>query len=97
MNRDIFYVLIFHVSEQSLQDSVMLIMNALFFKGVWRRKYFAPENTRIAKFDINTNDSVNVPYMHSRNRFYYAESTKLDARILRIPYDVHKTIYASIY
>jgi len=72
-------------------------MNALFFKGVWRRKYFAPEDTRIAKFYINTNDSVNVPYMHSINRFYYAESAKLNAKILRIPYDVHKIIYALIY
>ena len=66
----------------------MLVMNALFFKSAWRRKYFAPENTRISKFNINVNDSVNVPYMHTVGRFYNSESARLDAKILRIPYDV---------
>lgn len=85
----------FYVLEKSLQDSVMLIMNALFFKGVWRRRYFAPENTRVTKFHIDANSSVNVPYMHTVDRFYYAESPRLDAKILRIPYDVRdiRTIY----
>lgn len=68
----------------------MLIVNGLFFKGVWRRKYFAPEMTRVSKFHINANDSVNVPYMHSVGRFYHVESARLDAKILRIPYDVRK-------
>ncbi|EZA57928.1 hypothetical protein X777_01942 [Ooceraea biroi] len=76
--------------EKNLQDSVMLIMNALLFKGVWRRKYFAPENTRVTKFHINENNSVNVPFMHTVDRFYYAESSKFDAKILRIPYDGSK-------
>ncbi|KYM94473.1 Serpin B3, partial [Cyphomyrmex costatus] len=76
--------------EKGLEDSVMLIVNGLFFKGAWRRKYFAPENSRISKFYINTNESVNVPYMHTVSRFYYVESSKLDAKILRIPYDGSK-------
>lgn len=81
-------LLISRVSEKGLKDSVMLVVNALFFKAAWRRKYFAPENTRVSKFYINVNESVNVPYMHTVGRFYYVESTKLDAKILRIPYDV---------
>ncbi|XP_012225010.1 uncharacterized protein Spn27A [Linepithema humile] len=76
--------------EKGLEDSVMLIVNALFFKSVWRRKYFAPENTRVSKFNINVNDSVNVPYMHGVGRFYFAESARLDAKILRLPYDGSK-------
>lgn len=71
----------------------MLIVNGLFFKGAWRHKYFAPENTRVSKFHINTNESVNVPYMHTIGRFYYAESSRLDAKILRIPYDVCDSLY----
>ncbi|CAL1688366.1 unnamed protein product [Lasius platythorax] len=76
--------------EKGLENSVMLIVNGLFFKGAWRRKYFAPENTRVSKFHINSNESVNVPYMHTISRFYYAESSRLDAKILRIPYDGSK-------
>lgn len=70
----------------------MLIANGLFFKGAWRRKYFAPEKTRVSKFHVNVNDSVNVPYMNSVDRFYYVESARLDAKILRIPYDVRKNL-----
>lgn len=74
----------------------MLIANGLFFKGAWRRKYFAPENTRVAKFHISVNESVNVSYMHTVGRFYYTESSKLDAKILRIPYHVrNRLIYSS--
>lgn len=71
----------------------MLIVNGLFFKGAWRHKYFAPEKTRVSKFHINANESVNVPYMHTIGRFYYAESSRLDAKILRIPYDVCDNLY----
>ncbi|XP_011685298.1 PREDICTED: heparin cofactor 2-like isoform X2 [Wasmannia auropunctata] len=76
--------------EKGLEDSVMLIVNGLFFKGAWRRRYFAPENTRVSKFHINVNESVDVPYMYTVNRFYYTESSRLDAKILRIPYDGSK-------
>lgn len=76
--------------EQDLKDSVMLIVNALFFKSAWRRRYFEPENTRVSKFYVNTNEIVNVPFMHTVGRFYYVESSKLDAKILRIPYDGSK-------
>lgn len=74
----------------------MLIVNGLFFKSAWRHKYFAPENTRIAKFHININESVNVPYMRTVSRFYCAESSRLDAKILRIPYDVRKSLSESL-
>lgn len=75
----------------------MLIANGLFFKGAWRRKYFAPENTRISKFYINANKSVNVPYMHTIGRFYYAESPRLSAKILRIPYDVRDNLFNTLW
>ncbi|XP_014481109.1 PREDICTED: uncharacterized protein LOC106747753 [Dinoponera quadriceps] len=76
--------------EKSLKDTVMLIANGMFFKGAWRRQYFAAEKTRVSKFYINANDHVNVPFMHSVGRFYCGESAKLGAKILRIPYDGSK-------
>jgi len=74
----------------------MLIANGLFFKGAWRRKYFAPENTRVSKFYINANESVDVQYMHTISRFYYAESSRLGAKILRIPYDVRDNLFNAL-
>ncbi|KAL2735249.1 antithrombin-III-like isoform X2 [Vespula squamosa] len=76
--------------ENNLKDSVMLVVNALFFKGTWRRQYFLAKNTYMGKFYSGTNNSVDVPFMTTINRFYYSESPELDAKILRIPYDGHK-------
>ncbi|CAK9799548.1 Serine protease inhibitor 2 [Anthophora plagiata] len=72
--------------ESSVENSLMLIMNAFFFKGSWRRKYFAPQDTRIEKFHTSDNQTVAVPFMHTVGRFYYSESSELNAKILRIPY-----------
>lgn len=74
----------------------MLIVNGLFFKGAWRRKYFAPENTRLSKFHINANESIDVQFMHTIGRFYYAESSRLGAKILRIPYDVRDNLHDTL-
>ncbi|CAL7946686.1 unnamed protein product [Xylocopa violacea] len=76
--------------EDSIKNSVMLVMNALFFKGSWRKKYFSPEDTRTGKFYTTDNQTIDVPYMHAHGRFYYSESSELDAKILRLPYDGHK-------
>lgn len=76
--------------ENTLKDSVMLVANALFFKGMWRRQYFSPTNTHLGKFHTSTNETVDVPFMNTFNRFYYSESSELDSKILRLPYDGHK-------
>ncbi|XP_029038073.2 uncharacterized protein LOC114873665 [Osmia bicornis bicornis] len=76
--------------ESSVKESLMLIVNALYFKGSWRRRYFPPENTRVGKFYKNGNESIDVPFMRAFGRFYFSESPELDAKILRIPYDGHK-------
>ncbi|XP_043265497.1 uncharacterized protein LOC122405073 isoform X2 [Colletes gigas] len=76
--------------ESNVRNSLMVIMNALFFKGSWRRKYFNPESTRTGPFYTGDNAVVNVPFMRVTKRFYYSESPELDAKILRIPYDGHK-------
>ncbi|XP_054005650.1 uncharacterized protein LOC128890802 isoform X1 [Hylaeus anthracinus] len=76
--------------DSSIKNSVMVIMNALFFKGSWRRKYFDPTNTQVRPFYTSGNRTLNVPYMRVVGRFYYSESSELEAKILRIPYDGHK-------
>ncbi|KOC68055.1 Serine proteinase inhibitor A3K, partial [Habropoda laboriosa] len=76
--------------ENSVKDSLMVILNAFFFKGSWLRKYFAPKDTRIEKFHTSDNRTVDVPFMHTVGRFYYSESSELNAKILRIPYHGNK-------
>ena len=66
----------------------MLIMNTLFFKGSWRRQYFLPENIQTNKFYTINNQTVNASFMRALGRFYYVESPELNAKILRIPYNV---------
>ncbi|KAI4504439.1 hypothetical protein M0802_000910 [Mischocyttarus mexicanus] len=76
--------------ETSLKNSVMLVVNALFFKGIWRRQFFKTENIHKGKFYISENNIVEVPFMTTNNRFFYSESLELNAKILRLPYDGHK-------
>ncbi|KZC12911.1 Serpin I2, partial [Dufourea novaeangliae] len=77
-------------NESGVKDSLMIITNAVFFKGSWRRKYFSPKNTQTGSFYTNLNRTVQVPFMQTTDRFYFSESTELDAKILRIPYDGDK-------
>lgn len=67
------------------------MMNAIYFKGSWYRNYFSPKDTRIESFYVDSSQSVQVPFMHGTGQFYYSESSELNAKILRIPYDVRKT------
>ncbi|XP_051162786.1 uncharacterized protein LOC127282533 [Leptopilina boulardi] len=78
--------------ENSLRGSVMVVVNALFFKGTWDRHPFSPKATRMGKFFPTETYSVDVPMMHSYARFYYSSSSEseLDAKILRIPYSGQK-------
>ncbi|KAK9294348.1 hypothetical protein QLX08_011018 [Tetragonisca angustula] len=76
--------------ENSVNSSLMLIMNTLFFKGSWRRQYFHPENIQTSKFYTINNQTVNASFMRALGRFYYVESPELNAKILRIPYNGNK-------
>ncbi|XP_031775315.1 serine protease inhibitor 27A isoform X2 [Apis florea] len=79
--------------DNSVKNSLMLIVNTIFFKGLWRGKYFSPENTKNDKFHLIDNRTVDTPIMHAYGRFHYIESSDLDAKILRIPYDGQFAIY----
>lgn len=76
--------------ESKVKNSLMVITNAIYFKGSWYRKYFSEKHTRNGEFYIGSNRTLQVPLMHTVGRFYYVESSELDAKILRIPYDGHK-------
>lgn len=73
------------VNPSDLESSIMVIANAIFFKGNWRHQF--PKNrTANGGFYINPKEIVNVPFMRTTDNFYFHESTELDAKILRLPY-----------
>lgn len=70
-----------------LKDMVMLLANAIYFKGIWR--YPFPKNeTCIGGFYPTPTIKIYLPYMVATNSFYFFESPTLEAKILRLPYKV---------
>lgn len=66
----------------------MLVLNAMYFKGTWFKNPFAVNKTKTGKFHTKTGATVDVPFMNTVDKFFYTESAELDAKILRIPYQV---------
>lgn len=76
--------------SDELKDTIMLIANAVYFKGAWRHQF--PKNQSfIGNFYLIHDDdilTVSVPYMTTEQTFYYVETQNFDAKILRLPYKV---------
>ncbi|XP_069680025.1 serine protease inhibitor 2-like isoform X2 [Periplaneta americana] len=73
-------------TEDMMESStVMVLVNAIFFKGLWRYP-FNKNNTVADKFRVTPTKSVETSYMHMENYFYYSESVELDSKIIRLPY-----------
>ncbi|CAH1153432.1 unnamed protein product [Phaedon cochleariae] len=80
------------VSPDDLTQTIMLITNAVYFKGTWTHKF--PKNqTFTGKFyysddyrDKSKLITVNVPFMSTTDEFFFQESSSLDAKVLRLPY-----------
>ncbi|KAJ8981485.1 hypothetical protein NQ317_007011 [Molorchus minor] len=78
------------VTPGDLEQTVMLIANAVYFKGTWRHQF--PKNqTHRDTFVVSSNDMTNmktviIPYMSTIDQFFIKESVELDAKILRLPY-----------
>lgn len=68
-------------------NMVVLILNTLYFKGSWRHQ-FPPNATKAGPFYVSGVKQSQIPFMNVKDNFYYTESTKYDAKILRMPYRV---------
>lgn len=64
---------------------VVLVLNTLYFKGSWRHQ-FAPNATKNGQFFVSPKIQKTIPFMNVNDKFYYVESAKYDAKILRLPY-----------
>lgn len=74
------------VSEDSVANSVVLLINALYFEGTWR---FGFNKSLTAPFH-GTDKKVDKSFMEQTGNFYYFNSKKLNAKILRLPYNGRK-------
>ncbi|CAG9793495.1 unnamed protein product [Diatraea saccharalis] len=73
------------VNPDDLASMVVMILNTLYFKGSWRHQ-FDPNATKEGMFYTTPNTPKPVQFMRVKDKFYYAESSKFDAKILRMPY-----------
>lgn len=72
------------VSEDSVANSVILLINALYFEGTWRYGF---NKTFTGGFNLSSGKQVDKPFMERTGNYYYFYSKHLDAKILRLPYD----------
>lgn len=68
---------------------MMLVMNVLYFKGIWSGNRFTSNRTKFDKFYQSSNKNIDINYMTSIGHYYYVESSELDAKIIRLPYMVN--------
>ncbi|KAM6423160.1 heparin cofactor 2 [Liasis olivaceus] len=66
-------------------DTLMMILNCLYFKGTWENK-FPVEMTHKQTFRLNEKETVKVPMMKTKASFLATEDNDLDCRVLQLPY-----------
>jgi len=69
--------------DQIPQDAVMYLVNAIYFKGIWR-KHFDKKDTKEADFTTDSGSKLKVNMMYQKDTFAYA--TDDYAQYLDMPY-----------
>ena len=79
------------VNAGDVQDAVMLIVNAIYFNGYWRRPFPQNETFR-SSFYVTPAQQVTTEFMSQKEYFFFLDSKQLDAKLLRLPYKVFNQI-----
>lgn len=77
------------VKTSDIENAVMLMINAMYFKGLWRQPFF-DNQTFYSDFRCTPAEAKQTQFMSQTGRFFYAESNQLQAKILRLPYKGQK-------
>lgn len=67
----------------------MLMLNAIYFNGYWRRP-FKTNETFEAPFFATPSSQQRTTFMSQTGYFFFLESQLLDAKVLRMPYKGRK-------
>jgi serine protease inhibitor len=72
------------ITEESVSNSVILLINALYFEGTWRYSF-----SKLVQRDFQTTPGRKVArqFMEQTGNFYFFNSRHLNAKILRLPYN----------
>nr|XP_032522704.1 uncharacterized protein LOC116774155 [Danaus plexippus plexippus] len=73
------------VNADDVYKASAFILNTIFFEGTWLHQ-FAPNVTKPDFFYLSATSKKETPFMNIRDKFYFAESSKFNAKILRMPY-----------
>ncbi|XP_017465290.1 PREDICTED: leukocyte elastase inhibitor-like [Rhagoletis zephyria] len=71
------------VTEEGVANSVMLLVNAIYFNGLWRRQF---SESHSGVFFRTPREQLKVSYMELTDNFYFYQCNELKARIVRLPY-----------
>lgn len=75
------------ICAADVERAVIIIVNAIYFNGYWRRPF--PENaTTSLAFKTDARNNVQSEFMDLTADFYYIEDRNLDAKVIRLPYKV---------
>lgn len=77
------YNLIKEVIEKTKAEDLMYLLNAIYFKGIWTRKFDA-KNTSKMPFTYENGTKKNVDMMKQTAKFNYTENQ--DMQVLQLPY-----------
>jgi len=78
------------VAPDNVRSSVMLLTNLIYFNGLWRRQF---SNTFQGPFFRSKDDQSRAEFMEQTDYFYYTNSDKLKAQILRLPYKGKNSLF----
>ncbi|VVC95122.1 unnamed protein product [Leptidea sinapis] len=73
------------VNQDDINGVVAMVLNTLYFKGTWRHQ-FSVNDTKLDSFYVTPDNKKPTLFMHVRRKFFYAESVKFSAKILRMSY-----------
>lgn len=76
-------------------DTVMVIVNYIFFKGSWE-KPFDPEMTTERDFFVDHETTVKVPMMHRMGWFHYYFDAELSCTVLQLDYNGTATAFFTL-
>uniref|UniRef100_A0A0K8SVN5 Serpin domain-containing protein n=1 Tax=Lygus hesperus TaxID=30085 RepID=A0A0K8SVN5_LYGHE len=69
----------------SKENTVLLLVNALYFKGLWENQ-FPLNQTKDDTFFVDGVSPIKVPFMNAVHNLDYVESGDLKSSVVRLPY-----------